>query len=86
MHQGADSGSRTRDKRLETSYVTTTPYPHDVNICPRRLSSLSESVFQLPITASEAEAVEGVEPVHLHQTLVAVAEGMDCSSEPYGKR
>ena len=49
MHQGADSGSRTRDKRLETSYVTTTPYPHDVNICPSNLSSLSESVFQLPI-------------------------------------
>ena len=48
-HQGADSGSRTRDKRLETSYVTTTPYPHDVNNCPRSLSSLSESVYQLPI-------------------------------------
>ena len=48
-HQGADSGSRTRDKRLETSYVATTPYPLDVLFLPSSLSSLSESVFQLPI-------------------------------------
>ena len=49
MYRGADSGSRTRDKRLETSYVTTTPYPHDVMFSPRSLSSLSESVVQSQI-------------------------------------
>ena len=57
-HRGADSGSRTRDKRLETSYVTTTPYPHDVMFMPRSLSSLSESVVHSQIKFEVEE--EGV--------------------------
>ena len=75
MHQGADSGSRTRDKRLETSYVTTTPYPHDVIICPRSLSSLSESVFQLPICE---KAEQRVELCHQYQMPVVIEVVVDC--------
>ena len=75
MHQGADSGSRTRDKRLETSYVTTTPYPHDVNICPSNLSSLSESVFQLPISE---KAEQRVELFHQRQMPVVIEVVVDC--------
>lgn len=44
---GADRGSRTPGKRLETSYDTTSPYP--LVIRSKSHSSLSDSVFYLPM-------------------------------------